>query len=141
MSSGALRTFALRALVLTAASASIAGAAGCGDDESASSSATATPTAAPAETTPAAADEGSTVETASTGKEIFMSKGCAGCHTLADAGAKGTMAPNLDEEKPPLEEIIELVTNGDGKMPSYKDRLTAEEIETVAKYVAEVEGK
>jgi mono/diheme cytochrome c family protein len=31
------------------------------------------------------------------GKEVFTSAGCTTCHTLADAGASGTIGPNLDE--------------------------------------------
>ena len=37
---------------------------------------------------------------AAAGKEVFASAGCAGCHTLADAGSTGTVGPNLDEAKP-----------------------------------------
>ena len=29
------------------------------------------------------------------GKAVFTSAGCVGCHTLADAGATGTVGPNL----------------------------------------------
>jgi len=33
-----------------------------------------------------------------TGKKLFLGKGkCAGCHTLAAAGASGTLGPNLDD--------------------------------------------
>jgi cytochrome c oxidase subunit II len=31
------------------------------------------------------------------GKAIFASAGCSTCHTLQDAGANGTVGPNLDE--------------------------------------------
>ena len=34
------------------------------------------------------------------GKAIFASAGCASCHTLKDAGAKGNVGPNLDSLKP-----------------------------------------
>ena len=34
------------------------------------------------------------------GKAIFKGAGCAGCHTLAAAGATGTIGPNLDQLKP-----------------------------------------
>lgn len=34
--------------------------------------------------------------TSAAGKSIFTSAGCAGCHTLAAAGATGTIGPNLD---------------------------------------------
>jgi cytochrome c oxidase subunit 2 len=30
------------------------------------------------------------------GKQLFAANGCGGCHTLADAGANGTVGPNLD---------------------------------------------
>ena len=37
------------------------------------------------------------------GKEVFLgTAGCASCHTLADAGATGTVGPNLDAVKPSL---------------------------------------
>jgi cytochrome c oxidase subunit II len=31
------------------------------------------------------------------GKQLFTSQGCAGCHTLKDAGASGTTGPDLDQ--------------------------------------------
>jgi len=31
------------------------------------------------------------------GKQVFMSSGCASCHTLADAGASGNVGPKLDD--------------------------------------------
>lgn len=34
---------------------------------------------------------------ATQGKQLFLTKGCAGCHTLKDAGSKGTQGPNLDD--------------------------------------------
>ena len=36
----------------------------------------------------------------SPGERIFISAGCSGCHTMAVAGAKGTVGPNLDELRP-----------------------------------------
>jgi mono/diheme cytochrome c family protein len=41
----------------------------------------------------AEADSGALVEQ---GAELFATAGCAGCHTLADAGATGTTGPDLD---------------------------------------------
>ncbi len=100
-------------------------AAGCGSDDSGSSS----------------GSSGGSQITASTGKEIFVKAGCVSCHTLADAGGAGNIGPNLDEEKPPKDEVVKYVTEGDGRMPSFKDRLSAEQIQTVADYVATVAGK
>src|SRR5690242_16792115 len=36
---------------------------------------------------------------AAAGKVVFT-KNCSACHTLADANAKGTVGPNLDQVKP-----------------------------------------
>jgi cytochrome c oxidase subunit 2 len=36
------------------------------------------------------------------GKALFANSGCAGCHTLAAAGASGTVGPNLDKAIPSL---------------------------------------
>src|SRR5215468_1997451 len=53
------------------------------------------------------------------GKAVFTSAGCVGCHTLADAGATGTVGPNLDDAKPSDALVVERVTNGEGGMPSF----------------------
>jgi mono/diheme cytochrome c family protein len=75
------------------------------------------------------------------GKQVFKSAGCTACHTLADAGSKGTVGPNLDEAKPSKALAVDRVTNGKGVMPSFKNRLSADEIDAVATYVASVAGK
>src|SRR4029079_16054612 len=51
------------------------------------------------------------------GKTVFTSAGCVGCHTLADAGATGTVGPNLDDAMPPASLVGERVTNGQGPSP------------------------
>jgi mono/diheme cytochrome c family protein len=73
------------------------------------------------------------------GKALFT-QNCAGCHTLADAGAKGTVGPNLDELKADEALIIKQVTNGGGGMPAFKGTLTPEEIKAIAAYVSSVDG-
>jgi mono/diheme cytochrome c family protein len=35
---------------------------------------------------------------AGSGKDVFGSQGCGSCHTLAAAGASGSVGPNLDQE-------------------------------------------
>ena len=75
------------------------------------------------------------------GKEVFTSAGCVGCHTLADAGATGTVGPNLDEAKPDAALVVERVTNGKGPMPPFKGQLTDKQIQDVAAYVSSVAGK
>ena len=70
---------------------------------------------------------------------MFASAGCVGCHTLADAGASGTVGPSLDESKPAAELVVELVTNGRGAMPAFS-QLSEQEIADVAAYVAQATG-
>lgn len=74
------------------------------------------------------------------GEKIFASAGCATCHTLADAGASGTVGPNLDASKPPSELVVDRVTNGRGAMPSFSGQLSEEQIADVAAYVSAVAG-
>ena len=67
------------------------------------------------------------------GKDIFYNKeACVNCHILnaADGG-------NNQLSK---EHVINIVTNGYGVMPAYKDKLTEKEIEAVAIFVS-TEGK
>lgn len=73
-------------------------------------------------------------------KELFAASGCGGCHVLADAGASGTIGPNLDETMPALEAVIEQITNGGGGMPAFGDRLSAEQIRALAEYIVRVAG-
>jgi hypothetical protein len=70
------------------------------------------------------------------GKAIFTgSSGCSGCHTLKDAGATGTVGPNLDQLKPSRDAIRTQVENGGGPMPAFKDTLSAKQIDDVTSYV------
>jgi mono/diheme cytochrome c family protein len=75
------------------------------------------------------------------GRHVFQTAGCAGCHTLKDAGATGTVGPNLDALKPPKAAVQTQVENGGGPMPAYKGKLTAAQIAAVATYVSSVAGR
>jgi uncharacterized membrane protein len=75
------------------------------------------------------------------GKQVFLTAGCAGCHTLADAGATGTVGPSLDAAHPSAGLVADRVTNGLGVMPSFAGKLSAEQIDAVAAYVAGAAGK
>ncbi len=70
------------------------------------------------------------------GKAVFTSAGCSGCHTLAAAGATGTVGPNLDQSKPALSLVLQRVRNGRGAMPPFKGQLTDTQIRDVAAFVA-----
>ena len=76
------------------------------------------------------------------GKTVFETAGCKGCHTLKDAGATGTVGPNLDTVSPPpsLSLVVARVTLGRGAMPSFKGQLTTKQIADVAAYVVKATG-
>lgn len=76
---------------------------------------------------------------AAAGKTVFTSN-CSACHTLADANAKGTVGPNLDDLKPDDATVVRQVTNGGGAMPAFKDSLSPQQIQDVAAYVSSVAG-
>jgi mono/diheme cytochrome c family protein len=66
------------------------------------------------------------------GEPIFKKK-CALCHGL-NGNKQLSGAKKLTESKLPLNEIEALVTNGMRQMPSFKERLTIEEIKLVSDY-------
>jgi mono/diheme cytochrome c family protein len=73
---------------------------------------------------------------ATAGKNVFTKiAGCISCHTLADAGATGTVGPNLDNAKPDKARIFDRVTHGKNQMPSFKGTLTDKQIADVVAYV------
>jgi len=78
--------------------------------------------------------------TATKGSEIFQQAGCVNCHTLAAAGATGTIGPNLDEAKPSAEVATDRVTNGGNGMPAFGEQLTDEQIQAVVEYVVQNAG-
>jgi mono/diheme cytochrome c family protein len=96
----------------------------------------------PAETTTAATTTTPAAEPgdAAAGKKVFQSAGCTQCHTLGDAGAKGSVGPNLDDAKPAYSLVVDRVTHGKGVMPSFQGSLSKTDIENVAKYVSTVAG-
>lgn len=69
------------------------------------------------------------------GKTVFKSAGCTACHTLKDAGATGTVGPNLNVSKPTLGRAIDRLLNGKAAMPPFKSQLSTQQIADVAAYV------
>jgi mono/diheme cytochrome c family protein len=122
--------------------ASVAGLAAVGATTQATATTAAPPPPPPATTqaTTTASGGGSGALVAQ-GKQVFAKAGCTSCHTLKDAGATGTVGPNLDQAKPPKSLVVDRVTNGKGVMPTFKGQLTSAEIEAVATYVSTVAGK
>jgi cbb3-type cytochrome c oxidase subunit III len=78
------------------------------------------------------------------GEAIFKGAGCAGCHTLAAAGATGTTGPNLDQlaSRLTVPIVVHQVTSPPpGIMPAFKGRLSPAQIQAVAQYVHSSAGK
>ncbi|MGK2877005.1 MAG: c-type cytochrome [Solirubrobacterales bacterium] len=66
----------------------------------------------------------------------LFTENCAGCHVLTAANATGTVGPNLDNTAFDEAAIVKQIENGRGAMPAFKGKLSPEEIEALAKYVA-----
>jgi mono/diheme cytochrome c family protein len=104
-----LKLFALLALLLVAGMLAAVEALGEGHDFSAHGEAAETTSSEGTTSAGGTTSESTTTgETATTepsapagdpaaGKAIFASAGCGTCHTLQDAGANGTVGPNLDD--------------------------------------------
>jgi cytochrome c oxidase subunit 2 len=90
---------------------------------------------------------------AGSGKQVFLSSGCTGCHTLADAGSSGTVGPNLDQGlKGKSQAFIRqsivapdaVITNGYSKgiMPgNFKDTIPPAQLDALVSYLAKVTSK
>jgi mono/diheme cytochrome c family protein len=100
---------------------------------------------------PAAGDAASGGSPAPDGKTIFTgAANCKACHTLADAGATGTVGPNLDQVVPDLSpaEVKESIVNPNAKitdgfspgiMPgNFADTLGDDGVTAVVNYLKEV---
>lgn len=108
--------------------------AGCGGGGSASTTTSSTPTTGTSADVPAGL--------LAAGKDVFLGdSGCAGCHSLANAGSTATVASNLDEKKPTAARVQDVVANGSGAMPPYRKQLTAQQITAVSAYVAWAAGR
>ncbi|MBO3062521.1 menaquinol-cytochrome c reductase cytochrome b/c subunit [Mammaliicoccus fleurettii] len=65
----------------------------------------------------------------------IIKSNCTSCHGGELTGGQG---PNLVESKLPKEGVQGFVEKGAGKMPSFKDTLSKDEIDKVSKYVADL---
>jgi cytochrome c oxidase subunit 2 len=90
------------------------------------------------------------------GKTLFTDTAqptaCKSCHTLADAGATGSVGPNLDQVVPKLSaaEVKSSIHDPNAKitpgfqpdiMPQYGQSLSAAQIDALVKYLKEVAGR
>ena len=85
-----------------------------------------------------------------TGKQVFTANGCNACHTLADAGATGTVGPDLDQVlkgKPPAfirQSIVDAQrADREGFPPNvmpqdFGSRLSPQQLNALVDYLAQV---
>ncbi len=72
---------------------------------------------------------------------VLFSQTCSACHTLAAAGASGTVGPNLDQLKPSDATVLHALKiggTGDGRMPA--NLYSGVQAQAIAKYVSSVAG-
>ncbi len=87
------------------------------------------------------------------GAQVFANNGCAGCHTLAAAGAAGNVGPNLDEVLPGMStaQITQSIEDPNAKvetgfpanvMPqTYKQTIQPDDIKDLVSYLMDNAGK
>jgi len=125
--------FRLRLFAVLAALALVLAACGGNDSGGGGGSSASTSTSS---STAAGGAENASAE----GKTVFTAN-CKGCHTLKDAGATGSVGPNLDDLKPPKATVVRQVNNGGGPMPAFKGKLSDAQIDAVSTYVSTVAGQ
>lgn len=71
-----------------------------------------------------------------TGADMLYKKSCLSCHA---ADLSGKVGPSLQEigSKLSKEEIVERITMGRGGMPSFKSRLSEQDIEALGSWLAD----
>ena len=76
------------------------------------------------------------------GKLLFttLQPACALCHTLQAAGAEGHVGPVLDELRPDADRVLRVLRNGLGVMPSYAEKLSPQDMQSLARFVAHATG-
>jgi mono/diheme cytochrome c family protein len=74
------------------------------------------------------------------GAKVFASAGCGGCHTYSPANSNGSVGPNLDDASVTFDQAVQQITNGGGGMPPFKDKLSKQEIDDVARFVSQGSG-
>lgn len=78
---------------------------------------------------------------AADGGQVWTSAGCGTCHTLNVTGSRARVGPNLDELAPTAAQVGARVRSGGRGMPSFAKKLTSEQIDAVAGFVAANAGR
>ena len=103
--------------------------AGCSSSNNAASS------NAPTPPPPSSAPSGPAASTtsASVDGSALFAQDCAGCH--GDKGAGGRRAPKLAGRNVPTDKASQIISDGKGRMPPFKSRLSQDQVGAIAKYV------
>lgn len=71
-------------------------------------------------------------------RALFSQYGCGTCHSFADADGYGHIGPALDgNDTLTIAYVTQIVSNGQGAMPSFGGMVSEEEIDTLAQYIVE----
>jgi mono/diheme cytochrome c family protein len=72
------------------------------------------------------------------GQRVFVTAGCGGCHAVASVHTRGQLGPDFDtSEQLSRAQIRRQLNEGEGGMPSFRDRLTPREESSVTEFVFE----
>ena len=69
------------------------------------------------------------------GKQLFVSEGCAGCHTFTAANSTGTTGPDLDDAGASPDRVMTQLRKPGGIMPSFADKLSETQKADLAAFV------
>lgn len=71
-------------------------------------------------------------------RALFSQYGCGTCHSFADANGYGHIGPALDgNDTLTIAYVDQIISNGQGAMPSFGGMVSEEEIDTLAQYIVE----
>lgn len=69
-------------------------------------------------------------------RTLFSQYGCGACHSFTDANGYGHIGPSLDGNAAlSVDYVNQIVTNGQGAMPSFGGMVSEEELETLSRYI------
>lgn len=75
------------------------------------------------------------------GRELFNNWSCGACHTLTDAGATGSVGPDLDNPNLTRAAIIDRINMGGGPMPAFAGQISDADMGKLADYIVAVNHK
>jgi mono/diheme cytochrome c family protein len=81
------------------------------------------------------AEDAKTSDLISVGRDLFNGNSCSACHTLSDAGATGSVGPNLDNPNLTRDAIVGRIEMGGGPMPSFSGQMSEADIGKLADYI------